>query len=374
MPEGSEPEEVGFRRRPAHTEAEDWIVYHPGITPTALMLYMRLRGAVMDPSSSAEDWKKTTRFTINEMRRLLPRAQGESGKSKTDSADPYVSDRTVQRNLGLLVRIGALRRVGGNTSKSQVPMYDFPMYPPEGHDGPVYGGVVGRAIRTKDSPQSKNSVVTISDQEGCHTCRGVTQMSGGGDMHVTGGCHTCHPCGPLTSGDGASKKSFKKNPLPPQEEEEDDHAARAMQELAEHLKLEIHGGNRSKAESHIRTLLDRQWSMEKIKALFHGTDWANIDTPVRFVVYALGESLEVPPVPTAAERLRDTLEELKARRKAQKAAIKACSGCGDFGRAELTGWHGHDDEDLKERIWALEDPAQAAVITEMNTARHKRAT
>lgn len=196
-------EEASFVRRPAHTEAEDWIVYHPDITPTALMLYMRLRGAVMDPSSGAEDWKKEVRLTVDQMRRLLPRTKIKG------STDDYAGKRTVQESLALLVGIGALRRI--EAKGFSVPVYDFPMYPPDGHSGPVWGGAVAREIRESVKPRSRTTAGETGG--GCDTPHGVRYTARGGATYRTGGCDTPHGSGGLTCGAGGPKETLEEESL-----------------------------------------------------------------------------------------------------------------------------------------------------------------
>lgn len=392
------PESVRFVQRPAHTEAEDWIVYHPEITPGALMLYMRLRGAVMDPSSSAADWQKTTRFSIEQMTLLMPNARSSPNGRKDGSG----GRRTVQRNLALLLKIGALRRV--KTNDSQVPVYDFPMVPPKKHKGAMWGGAVGRAIRQGDDPTPETSVagspraetVGVPNKAPLQTEGGAPYKARGGAKQGAGGCQTRREGGVLTCADGALKNPLIKNPhhhqeVPPpaapaapsaEDEEEpsagqangiseehvpDEDDKKAVRALLAAVKVSVQGSERKRVLQAVSELRRASWTQAGMEALFASTQWSRILVPDRYVASKLETALEAEAELTPKEATEAMLAELRGQREQQIREIAACGGCGDYGRAR-TGWHGHGPENLKTMIYALENPEQAAFNRAMNSA------
>jgi hypothetical protein len=373
-----------FVRRPAHTEAEDWIVYHPEITPTALMLYMRLRGAVMDPSSDASDWQKHSRFTVEQMRRLMP-----SARTTAKGGDLYAGKRTVQESLALLLRIGALRRTN---DKGRVPIYDFPLYPPSAHVGPRWGGEVARRVReeTKGRKPGRPAKVGGAEENPCGTPHGVRYTAPisenpCGTPH--GGCGTPHGVKALTCDGRGSKKSFKKNPLPPQEEplpvlaeEEEEETPsspteRPAGEQHEHTDTALisidwngtpmpRGRDLRQMREAVSEALHAGWSVEGlVSAVKAQVNWKRADRPHRVVLYVLQECLRSPQ--EALTPLESTVENLKARIAAQRATVASCGVCNDMGRVDGV-WHGHDEYGLTSRLWELENPEQAALNRAMN--------
>lgn len=361
------------------------------------MLYMRLRGAVMDPSSGGADWQKSSRFTVEQMRRMMP-----STRPRGTGADEYAGKRTIQEALALLLDINALRRIEGGGS--QVPVYDFPMYPSEAHQGLLWGGDVAKEVREQTKGRKPGRPAKrpdpITEENPCalpHPLRSTAPVNVNPCGTPHGGCGRAHGVEALTCADGASKKLFKKNPLPPQEKTEDEEdsafgdkpgttvaevtqmparrgiktaSEKITEKLSDIAGVTIQGSEREAVRQAVYDLLAGQWTEAGILSLLSGTDWSNINTPVRFVRSRVEGAVGTAPARTREERAGDTLESLKARRTAQEAAIAACGGCGDYGRT-TRAWHGHDDEDLKNRIWALENPKEAAQIAALNGQSHQ---
>lgn len=372
------PEQVSFARRPPHTQAEDWVIYHPDITPFAFQLYMRLRGAVMDPSSSAEDWKKAARFTVDQMRRLMPATQ------RTQRADPYAGKRTVQDALAVLIRTGALRRIN---SGGPVPVYDFPMTPPRGHTGPDWGGTVARRIRTETEDRKVSSRASQSaDSGGCDLPHGVRSTAPHGARGCDlphGGCDLPHGVEAVTSGDGTLKNPLSKNPLPLQEgpaaEEEEEETpppagrpAAGLHPDADKVIRGISWPQRKRPRGHhlhqlreaVSAALGRGWSVDAlIEAVCADVDWSRVKFPASVVLSVITRHAEHASSGHTADE--DAVLALQEEIEVQRAIVAACGGCDARGRINGS-WHGHGRQGLVMELWELENPEQAALNRSLN--------
>jgi hypothetical protein len=206
-------EEASFSGRPAFTQVEDWVIHHPDITPTAFLLYMRLRSTTSAPQNARDQWKTRSRFTVDQMRKLLPGVKRQN-KEGDLTGDGHAGARTVRDAVAVLVKIKAMVRTNPDKIQ-QAPVYAFPEQWPDGEEyaGPVSGFAVARCLRG----DCGNTESHIPGSCGNYRTGGGDTPPPPGDTPPPPG-DTPPPPGGKTAGQsagpGALKKTLEKNTIP----------------------------------------------------------------------------------------------------------------------------------------------------------------